>query len=155
MSGVRRGLAVVAAAAVVVVATRLLGLDPEPVRVVLLVFLLTAGGALGLVALRRRPAVWAADPVHPPLTAGRDAALQSHLRLLESHQTTRRPDAAVRDRLAGLADRALIARHGVRAGSAEGRALLGPELDEVLHGPVVRLTPRRLDQVLRQIEELT
>ncbi|MDO9456153.1 hypothetical protein [Nocardioides sp.] len=150
-----RGVVLGALACAVVVGTAAaLGLEPEPVRVVLLVLLVVAGARLLVESVSRVAVLWYPVPVHPPVGEGRDQVTQSHLRLLENHQTSRRPDAAVRDRLAVLADQVLTVRHGVHAHSERGRELLGAELVEVLHGPVVRLNPRRIDRVLRQIEEL-
>lgn len=138
----------------VVVGTSALDLEPEPVRVVLLVVLATLGAGVLLDATPRAAVAWYPASTHPPLTRGRDGTTASHLRHLENHQATRHPDGALRDRLRDVADGVLQVRHGVRADSDRGRALLGPELCEVLEGRVVRLSPRRIDQVLRMIEEL-
>lgn len=144
--------AVVALAAFVV--TAVAGLEPDGVRVALLGVLLATGLGLVLDAVPRSGVLWYPVPTHPPLNRGSDQVTQTHLRRLEDHQLSRHPDAVVRDRLAVLADQVLQVRHAVGARSEEGRTRLGPDLDEVLHGPVVRLNPRRIDQVLRQIEEL-
>ncbi len=92
-----------------------------------------------------------------PLTRGRDGATFADLRLLESHQTARHPDDHLRRRLAVLADRALLTKHGVGIVSDEGRALLGPGVAGLLDDTdarVRRLSPRDIDLCLRTIEEL-
>ncbi len=151
---VRRLVASALAAALVVVVANALDYDPEPVRVVLLCLVLAAGVGLLLDGLPGREPEWYPTPTHPPVHAGRDALTQAHVRLLEDHQRSRHPDALLRERLTALAEVALLARHGVGVHSERGRALLGPELVEVVHGPVVRLPPRRIDRLLRQIEDL-
>jgi len=150
----RRLLTAGAVGALVVAATRVFDLDPEPVRVVLLCLLLVALAGLLSDGLPRTSVLWYAVPIRPPVAEGRDQVTQAHLRLLENHQLSRRPDAAVRDRLAHLADQVLLARHGVPLRSEQGRALLGSEVLAVLEGPVVRLPPRRIERVLRHLEEL-
>lgn len=151
---VRRLVASALAATLIVVVADALEYDPEPVRVALLCLVLVAGLGLLLDGLPGGDPDWYPAPTHPPVHAGRDTLTQSHVRLLEDHQRSRHPDALLRERLLVLAERALLARHGVGARSERGRELLGPELVEVLHGPVVRLHPRRIDTLLRQIEDL-
>ena len=150
-----RRLAVAAAVAVTtLVVGSVAGLDPEPLRVLLLALLLVTGVGLVIEALPRSEATWYPPPARAPLGQGRDLLTAAHLRSLEDHQRSRHPDAALRERLGRLTDQVLRTRHGVAVDSPEGRALLGPDLDAVLHGPVVRLTTRRATEVLRQIEEL-
>ena len=149
----RAGVAAVVAVLTYVTA-RLLELDPEPVRVVLLALLLVAGVGLVGDALPRTSQPWYDAPTHPPLHRGRDQLTQTYVRLLEDHQASRHPDPAVRDRLAMLADQVLVARHGVHVHTERARELLGPEATAVLQGPVVRLGPRRLERLMQQIEEL-
>lgn len=150
----RRLVAAVLVAAVTLVATTQLDLEPEPVRVVLLCLLVVAVAGLAVDGLPRSVVIWYPVPTHPPISEGRDEATQSHLRSLENHQLSRHPDAALRDRLAVLAEQVLFVRHGVHVHTEQGRELLGPELVALLQGPVVRLNPRRAAQVLTLIEEL-
>ncbi|WP_148613972.1 hypothetical protein [Nocardioides rubriscoriae] len=151
---IRRLVAAAVVAGVAVVVTGALDYDPEPVRLVLLVLLLVAGTGLLLDGLPRTGVTWYPTPLHPPVNAGRDEVTQAHVRLLEDHQRARHPDALLRERLTALADQVLTVRHGVPSHSERGRALLGADVVAVLHGPVARLGPRRIDQVLRRIEEL-
>lgn len=141
-------------AVVAVVGASAVELDPEPVRVTLLVLVVVAVAGLLLDAVAREAPVWATAPLHQPLGTGHDRATQAYLRLLESHRTARHPDGAVRDRLRALAGQALLARHGVRLEDPEAATLLDPQLRAVLAGPPSRLSPRRLDHLLRTIEEL-
>lgn len=150
----RRLLVAAALAVVTVSAAALFELDPEPVRVALLVLLAVATAGLLVDALPRTLVLWYPVPTHPPVTEGRDQVTQSHLRLLEDHQLSRHPDAALRDRLTTLTEQVLFVRHGVHLHSEPGRALLGPELLEALQGPVVRINPRRIAHLLTLIEEL-
>lgn len=154
MTWLRRLLVAAAVVATTLAVGSFTGLEPEPLRVLLLGLLLVAGVGLVAEGLPRSTVLWNPAPTRPPVAQGRDPLTQAHLHALEDHQRSRRPDAALRDRLARLADEVLRTRHGVTATSPEGRALLGPDLDAVLHGPVVRLTTRRTSEVLRQIEEL-
>lgn len=139
---------------VAVIGARLVDLEPDPLRVFLVALLCAALAGLVVGGLQRTGVRWDVVTVPADVHSGRDARLRAHLRVIEDHQRTRQPDALLRDRLAALADEVLTVRHGVRASSPEGRALLGPEAVEVLRGPVTRLTHRRIDQVLRSIEEL-
>ncbi|QCW50305.1 hypothetical protein FE634_07610 [Nocardioides dongxiaopingii] len=150
----RRAGGVLAGVVAVLVATQVLGFEPHPLRVALLGAVLGAGAGLLLDAVPQTPFAWTTPAPAAAVTRDRDAVTQAHLRRLENHQSARTPDAAVRDRLREVADRVLRARHGVRVDSEAGRALLGPDLRAVLDGPVVRMKPRRIDEVLRMIEEL-
>ncbi|WP_134764524.1 hypothetical protein [Nocardioides sp. 1609] len=150
----RRAWFVLGAVAVVLVSAQALGFEPHPLRVALLGVVLGAGAGLLLDAFPHSTLVWATRPQAVTVPRDRDAVTQAHLRRLENHQSARTPDAAVRDRLRDVADRVLRARHDVRVDSQAGRALLGPDLCAVLDGPVVRMKPRRIDEVLRMIEEL-
>jgi hypothetical protein len=139
----------------VVLVAAVLDEDPEPVRVLLLsVVVVLVVGVLS-DSLTRSTARWYPESSHHlTVTRGRDPVTQAHLRVLENHQSTRHPDELLQQRLRMLADRVLQNRYGVAADSPRGRELMGPDLDEVVHGRVVRLSPRRTDHLLRQIEEL-
>ena len=151
---VRRGAVALAVGAGVLLGASVLGYEPDPLRVLLLCVVVVASAAVLIDAVPRSTVVWYPVPTHPSITRGRDSATQAHLRHLENHQATRHPDDTLQRRLLALTDRVLRVRHGVGVDSTEGRALLGPDLREVLEGRVVRLSPRRIDQVLRHIEEL-
>lgn len=128
-------------------------LDPEPVRVVLLV----AVGVLGLGVLLDgtvgEPAQWGEQRPRPSRSRGRDATTASYLRVVEDHLTARDPSAALRDRMARLADQAL-ARRGLDRHAPEARDLLGPDLAAALGGPVQRMTRTRIERCVERIEQL-
>lgn len=86
----------------------------------------------------------------PPL----DPRLRSHLRVLESHLSTRAPDAGVRNILAEIADRRLEQRFGLRLEDLEGRERLGSEATAVIEGATRRLSVEGIDRFLRHIEGL-
>lgn len=145
---------VVVGGAGLVAVTALVGLEPRPAAVVLLVALAVVG--LGLVADRLEdPAVtWFPVPISPPLAHGRDPATMAYARRIENHLSVETPGADLRDRLAVLADEVLRDRHGVVLASPEGARLLGPDVTALLTGPVRRFSLPTIDQCLRTIEEL-
>ena len=59
---------------------------------------------------------------------GQDHRFASYVRLIESHLTADVPDAALRDRLAAVADQRLEQRHGYAWATRGADELLGPEL---------------------------
>ena len=136
--------------------TRLLDFDPDPIAVLLATALVF--GVLSLLTQSVNPfaSQWYPPQSADPLTRGRDGATFADLRLLESHQTARHPDDHLRHRLAMLADRALLGKHGVGIGTDEGRGLLGPDVAGLLADTdrVRRISPRDIDLCLRTIEEL-
>lgn len=150
----RRAGTVVVLGAATLAATSLAGLEPRPIAVVLVVAMAVV--ALGLLndATIASLAVWYPPVTHRSLTRGRDVTTLAHARQIENHLTSRQPDDAVRSRLAAIADQVLHTRHGVALHSALGRQLLGPEVDDVLTGPVRRLSLPTIEQCLRTIEEL-
>jgi hypothetical protein len=77
-----------------------------------------------------------------------------YLSLMEGHLTARTPDAALRDRLAVLADLVLRQRHGVGREDPAAVELMGPELTRVLGGPPARLSRAEIDRILSRIEGL-
>lgn len=149
----RRTASVLAVGAGVWLGTALLSLDPDPVAILLVTALAVAGFALLAESVTGLRTEWVPRTVDDPFTRGRDGATFADLRLLESHQSARRPDEHLRRRLGVLADRALRATHGVGLDSDEGRARLGKKVTTLLTRDG-RLSPRDIDLCLRTIEEL-
>jgi hypothetical protein len=141
-------------AASAVAGAALLGLDPDPLTVPLLVALALACLAVVLDGLPRPAKPWLPSESSRSVVAGRDGTMQAHLRLLENHRTSRDPGPEVRDRLARLADRTLALRHQTSLDAPRARELLGDDVVDTLRGPVVRLSRRRIDHLLTTIEGL-
>ncbi|MCW2794134.1 MAG: hypothetical protein JWO76_3232 [Nocardioides sp.] len=137
---------------VVFVATEL---EPDALRLGLLVALGFATLGLVLDALADTGPAWDVDAVRPPGLTGLDPRMARDLSLLESHVTARAPDAALQDRLTRLADLVLRLRHGVDHRAPAGVELLGPEVAALLTGaPGRRLSPAEIDRCVARIEEL-
>jgi hypothetical protein len=131
-----------------------LDLDPDPLRLALLVGTYTA--LLGLVvdALAGEEPVWTVESEVPAVRAAGDPRLGRYVALLESHLSAKEDDRALRDRIGVLADQVLRQRHGVGRTDPAAADLLGPDLTAVLTGPPRRLAPAQLDRCLTRIEEL-
>lgn len=150
----RRALLALAVAAVLVAAASVLDFEPDPLQVALI-------GALGVGVLvlladtvPESPPAWRDTTPEPVRVPGQDARTTAYLRALEAHRVAREPSPAVRDRLGVLADHALRARHGLDRRDPRAAALLGPDLLDVLDGPVRRLGHHEIDRCLRRIEDL-
>lgn len=150
----RRLAAAVAVFVVLEVVLVLLDTGPDAARLALLVAIGTA--ALGLVAdgLGDATPSWTVEVEQPSVRESGDPRLGRYVNLLEAHLTARARDAALRERLAAMADQVLGQRYGVRRGDARADELLGPDLIAVLTGPVRRLAPDEIDRCLTRIEEL-
>lgn len=154
----RRLLVAGAVYTAVMVATTLLGWEPDPLALALVVAL--GVGVVGLLVLAAgdptaRGAVrWGVHRAGGSGLTGRDTQFLAHLRVLESHLTARTPDGAVRDRLRTVADRRLVQHHGFRSDDERARPLLGPELARDLAGPPRRLSLEELEQHVSRIEAL-
>lgn len=130
-------------------------LEPDALRLGLLVALGFATLGLVLDALADTGPSWLVDPVRPATLTGQDPRMARDLSLLEGHITARTPDDALRDRLARLADLVLRQRHGVDHRADAGAELLGPEVMSLLTGPTGRrLSPAEIDRCVSRIEEL-
>jgi hypothetical protein len=129
-------------------------LDPDAVRLALLVA--TCVGVLGLVldTLSDGGPRWTVDVEHPSAREGGDPRLSLYVNLLEAHLSARADDSALRDRLATLTDQVLLQRHGLHRDDPRAEALIGPDLGAVVSGPARRLSPADIDRCLTRIEEL-
>ena len=159
--GWRRGLVVtVGLTAGTWAVLALLGFEPDPVRLPLLVVVVVLLLHLvGDATAWDEPTVrlWeddTAEPVRPP---GEDARLSFLVRVLTQHESAREPDGRLAGCLAELADRRLELRHGVRRDREPERAaaLLGPDLSRVLEEPPGRrMSLAEIDRHVRRIEAL-
>lgn len=129
-------------------------LEPDALRLGLLVALGFASLGLVLDALADTGPSWAVSAVRPPSLVGQDPRLARHLNLIESHLTARTPDGALQDRLTQLADLVLRQRHGVDHRSPAGIELLGPEVTTLLTGAPGRLSRADIERCVSRIEEL-
>jgi len=145
---------VVATYIAVLVVTRVLELEPDPLLLALTVGLV--GGFLGLtlVGLRNESAFWDVDATTVSAQSGHDARFAATLRVVDGHLHAREPDGILRDRLSALADRTLTLRHGIGLDDPRAADLLGPAAMAVLRGPVRRLGIPEIDATLTRIEEL-
>jgi len=132
----------------------LLGSDPDPIRLALLIG--TCVALLGLMfdALGGGEPSWTVEVDRPSARETGDPRLVRNVALLESHRSARLPDHALRDRLLVLTDEVLRQRYGLRRDDPAAAAMLGPELAAVLTGPARRLEPAEIDRCLTRIEEL-
>ena len=132
----------------------LVGSDPDPLRLALLVATCAALLALLLDALGGGEPPWRVDVERPSLREGGDPRLARDVAVVEDHLAARDDDRALRDRLAVLAEQVLRQRHGVHRDDPAAEARLGPELTALLTGPPRRMRPAEIDHVLTLIEEL-
>ncbi len=149
----RAGAGVVAFAGLEVLLV-VVGADPDPVRLALLVAVGTAVFGVLVDALATPESTWAVEVERPAAQESGDPRLVRNVALLEAHLSSRAPDHTLRDRLAVLTDQVLRQRHGVRRTDAAARDLLGPELTAVLDGPPRRLSRAEIDRCLTLLEEL-
>jgi hypothetical protein len=145
--------------AVVVLVAQVFGNQPD----VPLLALLTAAVAATLwlyldVSTRSETPSWELPddaPVRPP---GEDPRLALLTRVVAGHLDARDVGDALHRHLLQLADRRLVARHGItrEADPDRAAALLGPELTALAgqRPPHPRLDPRRIDVLLSRIEAL-
>lgn len=144
--------------AITFVVLRLLGRDPEPVRVVLLVLLASAllWLVLDVLSTTQPGPHLHADPGTASAGNAQDPRTAALVRMLEFHRTARAPDRHLQSQLTLLADRRLLHVHGVRREVEPDRArsLLGPDLTDVIEGPTIRLNAQRINTALRRIEEM-
>ncbi len=155
---VRRWAGFVLLAAIVyaglLLATRLLKWEPDPIRLGLVVTLGLSVIWLVLAVLRPAGPSWIVDSVAPTGPPGRDAVFSTYLRLIDSHLTMASPDGVLRDRLAGLADRRLRQHHGFGLDDPRAHALLGDDLASAFERPPRRMSLAELDRHVTRIEEL-
>jgi hypothetical protein len=128
--------------------------EPDFLRLALLVGLGVALVGLVLDSLPEVAPLWEVHAVRPATPSGQDHRTSLNLRIIEGHLTGRTPDAALRDRLAALADQVLRVRHDVGRDDPSAADLLGPELHRVLTEPPRRLSRAEIERCVRRIEEL-
>jgi hypothetical protein len=145
---------VVATYVVVLVVTRVLELEPDPLLLGLTVALAAGFLGLTLVGLRNESAYWDVDATTLSALSGHDARFAATVRVVDGHLHAREPDGILRDRLSLLADRTLTLRHGIGLDDPRAADLLGPAVMAVLRGPVRRLAVHEIDATLTRIEEL-
>lgn len=151
--GWRAGLTLAIFAGLQVGGSRL-DLDPDPVRLLLVVALVAGLSGLLLDALPDLTPAWEVDVMHMPLTRGADQRTGFYVRLLDSHLKARTPDELVRDRLATLAEQTLRLRHDETLGTRRARDLLGPAVTRVIDAPPRRLSRAEIERCITRIEEL-
>jgi hypothetical protein len=145
------GAGVVGAALVV---GRLVETDIDPLRLALLTALVLAAWGLVVDNLHEAPTVWSPEAADDAVSRAQDPRTQRHLGVIESHLVATVPDRALGERLLGLADGTLRARHGVSLTDPDGRDRLGPEIVALLQDPTHRLTRSEIDRCVRRIESL-
>lgn len=130
------------------------GRDPDPLRLALLVAVCAATLVLMSDALGDSGPSWTVDSEQTTIREVGDQRLTRYQALLEAHLSARTGDAALRDRLAVLADQVLRQQRGMARDDPAAVDLLGPELTDVLSGPARRLGRAEIDRCLTRIEEL-
>jgi hypothetical protein len=129
-------------------------MNPDPVGVVLVTAaVVVLAGLLVDAAPPPRP-TWVLDELHIADIQRRDPRTAANLRILEHHLSLARPDSALRDRLADLAEQVLRVRHGERPETARAYALMGPELTRLVNDPPHKLGREEIERCIRRIEEL-
>jgi hypothetical protein len=149
-----RLVVLVASATVTLWGGEQLGMDPDPVRVVLITAaVVVLVGLLLDVAPPPAPG-WRLEQGHVADFHRRDPRTAANLRILEHHLAVSHPDAGLRDRLAELAERVLLVRHGEHPETATAYRLMGPELTRVVNEPPRKLRREEIERCVKRIEEL-
>lgn len=141
-------------AAVTLVVTSRLDMDPDPVRVVLLTAVVVVLVGLLLDAGPPPAPTWELEEPHLGEQHRRDPHTAANLRILQHHLAMDRADSALRDRLAQLAEQVLMVRHGEPPETARAYELMGPELTGVVNDPPRRLTREEIERCVHRIETL-
>ena len=149
----RAGVAVGAYLVLLIVA-RVLEFDPDPLLLALVVGLTMVGAWLAVDTGRDETAAWRVEPVTASAQQGHDTKYASYVRIIEGHLHAREPDANLRDRLAGLAERTLEIRYGLTLDDPRAIDVLGPRTYAVVRGPVRALDLPEIEACLTRIEEL-
>lgn len=142
---------------VIVAATGLLGNDPQPGLLALVIA--CGAGLLWLyldVSADAEPARWRLvddDPIRP---RGEDARLAMFHRVVAGHLDSRDSNDQLHRYIAAIADQRLVARHGISRLADPDRAasVMGPELAGFLAHPRTRLSLSQIDHLLDRIEAL-
>lgn len=132
----------------------LIGADPDPIRLALLVGTCGALLALTLDALGGGEPEWRVDLEQPSVRHTGDPRLVLYVGLLDAHLSARTGDRALRERLTSLTDQVLRQRYGLRHDEDAAAPLLGPELSAVLREGPRALSRAEIDRCLTTIEEL-
>jgi hypothetical protein len=132
---------------------RLLGVQADLVRFVLVVALVLTTIWL-VLDTADQDASWEVEAPHETRSSASDTRLQTYTRVLEDHVAAREPTAALRDRLRWLVIERLELHHGLGIDDPEAQPLLGPGLSALLAGPPRRIDPAELNDALTRIEEL-
>jgi hypothetical protein len=135
------------------VALRLLDVQVDLVRFVLVVALVLATIWL-VLDTADQDASWEVEAPPEPRSGASDTRLVTYTRVLEDHLAAREPTAAVRDRLRWLVIQRLELHRGLGVDDPEARVLLGPDLAALLDDPPRRINPAELDDALTRIEML-
>ena len=157
MTGARwwfRLVVLAASAATVLWVGERLGMEPDPVRVVLVTAAVVVLVGLLLDAAPPPAPGWRLEESHVADYHRRDPRTAANLRILEHHLAVNRPDSALRDRLADLTEQVLLVRHGESPETAHAYRLMGPELTRVVNDPPRRLRREEIQRCVRRIEEL-
>ena len=126
----------------------------DELRLALVIALVVCAAGLLVDATPVEPAVWASH-VEPEGGLGRlDPRTASYLRILESHQSAREVDVALRNRLRELAAQILRARHDLTVDDPRAAQLLGPELRRILDEAPTKLDSHQIERCVNRIEEL-
>lgn len=149
----RLGVAAVITALAWIVTT-LMDFEPDLPRMALVVVTGTALFAVAYDALRDTPTSWRARPRFITRPIGQDAVTSTTTRVLEGHLTAAEPSAALRDRLAALAQTRLQLRHALTLDDPRAAQLVGDRTMAVLRGPVRRLSRAEITATVERIEEL-
>mgnify|MGYP000849622415 FL=1 len=150
---VRRAVGLALLEVGLLVAFRLLGVQADLPRFVLVVALVLATIWL-VLDTADQDASWELEAPHETRSSASDMRLQTYTRVLEDHVAAREPTAAVRDRLRWLVIERLELHHGLGIDDPEAQPLLGPALAALLAGPARRIHPTELNEALTRIEEL-
>jgi hypothetical protein len=131
-----------------------LGMEPDPVRVVLVTAAVVVLVGLLLDAAPPPAPVWRLEEAHVADYHRRDPRTASNLRILEHHLAVAHPDTGLRDRLGDLTEQVLLVRHGEHPETARAYRLMGPELTRVVNDPPRKLRREEIERCVRRIEEL-
>lgn len=141
----------------------LLGLDPQPVLLAILVASVACVVVLYVDASASAANNgWAVEDGAPTRKPGEDARLAMLTRVIASHLDSHRLGTQfgnqLHDQLLQLLDRRLVARHGVSLRADPERALeiMGPELGGLVRqrAPYPRMNIEHIDVLVSRIEEL-
>ena len=129
-------------------------MSPDPLGVVLVTAAVVVLTGLLVDAAPAPTPTWVLDELHHTEIHRRDPRTAANLRILEHHLAQTRPDPALRDRLAELAEQVLMVRHGERPETARAYQLLGPELTRLVNDPPRKMGREEIERCVRRIEEL-